>query len=421
VIELSLIYYVLKNNDDMTLLKLDESKFLDSKVKAYLTRLKDYKAEYEILPSVKDFQTLVNNDKLFDDVKEIGDSLLPFYLTQVEERYNKYTFFNKLYDVINTSKENEFGEVVSQVQELILDTQQESVAIEEVDCSEPFEEEEFITRIPLGLGRFDDVNGGLASSELALLGGHRGQGKSILALHSALTRFLNGKTVAFISIEMRASEVKFRLDAMVTGLPVKDIQFNRLDDGQIRTYFQRKATTFCEPDLEFQEYIMTAPVNKSEFTKAYSKLKRKDNKFFLYDLPLCNLSDINYIANKLKKIHKLNFMIVDYLNIIKVPSASDSIDWKVQLQRSEGLKTIARSTDIALLSPIQISDEGVVKFAKAIEDPVDLSIFFSKQKSNEAQDALNLYVSKIRNGTDLKFSMVFNKENLRVSRLKDKD
>jgi len=417
VIELSLLHYVLSHKDDMTLLKLDESKFLDNKVKSYLIRIKEYKEKHNLIPTVEDFRTLVNNAKLFEDIKEVSEGLLPFYLEQIDERHNKYNFFNGLYDILDSSKENVFGDVVSQVQELLLSTQQESNTIEEVDCSEPFEEEEFITRVPLGLGNFDTVNGGLAASELALLGGYRGQGKSILALHTSLSRFRTGKTVGFISIEMRASEVKFRLDAMVTGLPVKDIQFNRLTDEQVRTYYLKKAYTFCTPNPEFHQYILNTPVDKSQFKRAYSKLERKQNKFFLYDLPLCNLSDVNYIATKLKKLHSLNYLVVDYLNIIKVPSATDSLDWKVQLQRSEGLKTIARSTDISLLSPIQISDEGVVKFAKAIEDPVDLSIFFKKAKAGDNQDSLNLYVSKIRNGTDIQFSMIFNKINLRVDKL----
>jgi hypothetical protein len=261
VIELSLLYYVLDNKDEMTLLKLDESKFLDNKVKSYLTRIKEYKEKHDLIPSIEDFRTLINNDKLFEDCKKISEGLLPFYLEQVDERHNKYTFFNSLYDILNSSKETVFGDVVGQVQELLLDTQQESSGIEEVDCSVPFEEEEFITRIPLGLGAFDATNGGLASSELALLGGHRGQGKSVLALHTALSRFLNGKTVGFISIEMRASEVKFRLDAMVTGLPVKDIQFNTLSDEQLRTYFLRKARAFCETTSEFAEYITKAQVD----------------------------------------------------------------------------------------------------------------------------------------------------------------
>ena len=401
----------------MTLLKLDESKFLDTKVKSYLTRIKEYKEKHDLIPTIEDFRALINNDKLFEDITEISEGLLPFYLEQVEERYNKYNFFNNLYDILNTSKETVFGETISQVQELLLDTQQESSGIEEVDCSEPFEEEEFITRLPLGLGKFDEINGGLAASELALLGGYRGQGKSILALHTALNRFKAGKTVGFISIEMRASEVKFRLDAMVTGLPVKDIQFNKLTDDQLKLYFRKKSEFFCTDLQDFHNFLLKPNISKLDMIKAYSTLKRKKNKFFLYDLPLCNLSDINYLANKLKKLHSLNYLVVDYLNIIKVPSASDSIDWKVQLQRSEGLKTIARSTDISLLSPIQISDEGVVKFAKAIEDPVDLSIFFQKTKSGDATDNLNLYVSKIRNGTDIKFSLIFNKMNLRVSKL----
>jgi replicative DNA helicase len=422
VIEKSLLYYLLERKDEMLLTRLDEDKFLDSKIKSYITRIKEYKEKHNLIPSTDEFQTLVNNHTLFEDTKLIGPGLIPFYLDQIDERNSKYNFFNSMYDIINTKNDYEFNEIVDKVQELLLTTNTENDKIEDIDCSEVFSEEDVLIRSPLGLGKFDKVNGGLASSELALLGGHRGQGKSILALNTALNRFRMGKTVGFISIEMRASEVKFRLDAMVTGLPVKDIQRDRLTRDQLITYFTRKARLFCDDTVEFINMINRDPdINKSKMMKAYSQLPRKENKFFLYDLPTCNLTDINYITTKLRKIHKLNYLVVDYLNIIKVPSATDSIDWKVQLQRSEGLKTIARKNDIALLAPIQISEEGVVKFSKAIEDPVDVSIFFKKTKNNSTSDSLTLYTSKIRNGTECSFNLLFDRSCLRVREFEEKD
>jgi predicted ATP-dependent serine protease len=132
------------------------------------------------------------------------------------------------------------------------------------------------------------------------------------------------------------------------------------------------------------------------------------------------LSDINYITAKLKKTYHLNYLVVDYLNIIKMPGVTDSIDWKVQIARAEGLKTIARSNDIGILSPMQIDEEGKVKFAKAIEDCVDVSLLFKKTKGGN-NDTLNLYTSKIRNGTDCKFSLLFNKTNLKISPLREQN
>ena len=418
MIELSVLHYILTSQDYMTLLAIDESKLLDTKIKKYFTKLKEYKEKYDKFPTLQDFTILVNNENLFNNVKVITKALIPFYLDQIDERYNKYQFFDKLYNVINT--EENFEDTITQVQEVLLDTQKDSGRIEEVDCSQMPEQEDFITRIPLGLGKFDEVNGGLAASELALLGGHRGSGKSILALHTALTRYKLKKSVAFISIEMRASEVRFRIDAMVTGLPAKDIQFDKLSEDQLRTYFLKKANFFCVPDAEFMELLKADHVDKPSLVVAYNKLPRKEHKFFLYDMPLCNLSDINYIAAKLKQLHKLNYLVVDYLNIIKVPGVTDGIDWKVQIARAEGLKTIARSNDLSILSPIQIDEEGKVKFAKAIEDCVDVSLLFNKSKGGN-NDTFNLYTSKIRNGTECKFSLLFNKINLRVTSLKDID
>ena len=212
---------------------------------------------------------------------------------------------------------------------------------------------------------------------------------------------------------MRSNEVGFRLDSMSTGLPIKEIQFNRISEDNIQQYYLKKARLFCKGNRD-QEFLQTN--NKNALIKIYNDMPKKDNKFFLYDMPSCTLTNVAFIAQKLKKLHNLKFLVVDYLNIIKIPTADDPISWKAQIQRSEGLKSIARENDIAILSPMQTDEESKVKFGKAIEDVADLSLIFKKAKVNEAGSTkLNLVTSKIRNGTEVAFSLFMNKTNLTIS------
>lgn len=411
MIELTLLKYIINNADEVVLTQLEERHFLDTQCKSYLKLIKEQKVLSDKIITEADLETLVKTPEIFLDIPTITDALVPFYIEQVRERYNKYNFFNSLYDTIQSDAT--FEETIDSVQNLLLQTGSQNQTILDIDCSELRDTtEDFILRKPLGFGKFDEINGGLGVSELCLLGGHRGSGKSVLALHSALSRFKLGDTVAFISIEMRYNEVGFRLDSMSTGLPIKDIQFNRLDITSLKQYYLRKSHVFCK-DNKDREFLKAK--TKNELITIYNSLEKKKNKFFLYDLPSCTLTDIAFIAQKLKKLHNLKYLVVDYLNIIKVPGTDDPIGWKTQIQRAEGLKSIARENDVAMFSPMQTDDEAKVKFARAIEDPVDLSLIFKKAKlGEEGSNKFKIFTSKIRNGTECEFSLFMNKENLEI-------
>ena len=411
MIELTLLKYIINSSDDILLTQLEERQLLDTQCKSYLKHIKEQKTLSDKIITEADLENLVKTPEIFKDIPDISEALVPYYLEQVKERFNKYNFFNSLYDTIQSDAT--FEETVDTVQNILLQTGSQNQTILDIDCSVLRDTtEDFIMRKPLGFGKFDEINGGLGTSELALLGGHRGSGKSVLALHSALQRFKLGDTVAFISIEMRSAEVSFRLDSMATGLPIRQIQFNKIEEENLKQYYLRKAHVFCT-GYNDQDFINAK--TKAELIKLYTALPKKENKFFLYDLPACTLTDIAFIAQKLKKLHNLKYLVVDYLNIIKVPGTDDPISWKVMIQRAEGLKSIARENDIALLSPMQTDEDSKVKFAKAIEDPADLSIIFRKAKVNEdGSNKFSLITSKIRNGTEVDFTLFMNKENLTI-------
>ena len=410
MVELIVLKYIINKKDEEVLAQLTPDLFLDTQAKTYLKYLKD-NSENGILTEV-DLEALTHTKNIFKDIPDISESAINYFINQIKERHMKFNLYDSLYSVIEEN--SDFNEVVENIQSIILNTGKDIGSINEIDCSDVTDtKEDFIHRKALGFGKFDEVNGGLGTSELCLLGGHRGSGKSVLALHSALTRFKLGDTVAFISIEMRSNEVNFRLDAMSTGLPIKKIQFNKLSDEELVQYYLKKANLFCK-EVDNKK-LLEVGSDKNKLIQVYASFPKKKNKLFLYDLPSCTLTDIAFIAQKLKKQYNLKFLVVDYLNIIKVPTADDPIGWKTQIQRSEGLKSIARENDIAILSPIQTDEESKVKFAKAIEDPVDLSLIFKKAKVNEAgTQKFSIMTSKIRNGTEIDFELFMNKTNLQV-------
>ena len=416
MVELTLLKYIIKNTDEMVLLQLDEDQFLDTQCKSYLKKLKEEKERSTKILTEADLENLTHTTEIFKDIPDISEALVPYYLEQVKERYNKYNFYNEMYNILQ--RDASFEETIDDTQNILLQTGKQNNVIQDIDCSVlSNNEEDFIHRRPLGFGEFDRINGGLGTSEVALLGGYRGSGKSVLALHSTLQRFKLGDTVGFISIEMRSNEVGFRLDAMSTGLPIKQIQFNKIEPDNLRQYYLRKARVFC---TGYTTADFLKAKTKVELMNLYNSLPRRRNKFLLYDLPSCTLTDVAFIAQKLKKLHNLKFLVVDYLNIIKMPRSDDPVGWKTQIQRAEGLKSIARENDIAILSPMQTDEESKVKFARAIEDSVDLSLIFKKAKlGEEGSNKFKIFTSKIRNGTECEFELFMNKENLEIHQVLD--
>lgn len=424
MIALKILFYILNKNDPILLTKIDTNWILDAKVKDLYEQVLEFQEKQKTLPSIDHLIDINDSPELFKDITLLPKDSILYYISELEEQFHKYTYFDELYKTIDNSEISSFEELIDSHQNLLLTAQKTMDSdLVEIDCANSPDPEELIFKKPVGLGKFDRVNGGMASSELMLLGGYRGTGKSVLALNCAINRFLSGQTAAFISIEMRSIEVLNRVDSIITGIPIKVIETNSMTEDQLKQFYFEKTKHFCQSDAEdvqnFVKNILSKPnISRGTLEQVYKGLTRKKNKLYLYDLPNCTPSNINYIAAKLKKTANLSLLIVDYLNIIKMPNYNtkdyDPLGWKAQIARSEILKTTARTNDVAIISPIQISEEGKIKFARAIEDVVDISLLFQRSKSS-SNNILSLKTSKIRNGKELDFVLTMDSDTLRVS------
>jgi replicative DNA helicase len=68
--------------------------------------------------------------------------------------------------------------------------------------------------VPFVLGALDQMMGGLARSDLVVLAGRPGMGKSALALHVGLANARQGRTVVIFSLEMSATQLASRAIAL---------------------------------------------------------------------------------------------------------------------------------------------------------------------------------------------------------------
>lgn len=337
-----------------------------------------------------------------------------FILSQLQDFFIREETINFLSAFVDKMDMYEKEDIVDQLQNHLLELNKAIPDNEEVfDVAELsfFPSEDDFNIFPSGLSNeYDTSNGGFATQELVLLGGRRGSGKSIISLNLALTRYRQGNTVGFFSIEMRYKEVYDRLLSIISGVPFLDIFRNLLTNAQRVQIARAKFEEFYLPDPRIEQFIQDLEVtqNFKEFEARVktAKLALKEHRLFIVDDESLTLNRLNHHCNTFKnKYPRFNLIVVDYLNIIK---HDDQKDWKTQIVIADSLKSMARKYDMTVLSPYQIDASGEARFAKGILDSADRSFNFFPAAENDDRSlvsSLAIHTTKIRNGKHMSFNI----------------
>jgi replicative DNA helicase len=387
-----------------------------------------YKANLK-LPSVEEL-LLVHKDIALQDYLEtqilveenrfdkISDG---FLVSQLQDYYVRDETIKFLDKFMGGFENLEKVEVIDQLQNLVLDlskagsSQDELFDVGELDF---FPKNDDFVLYPSGLSHeYDSINGGFALQELVLLGGRRGSGKSIISLNCAYTRFKQGSTVAFFSIEMRYKEVYDRLLSIISDVPFLDIYTNKLSDTQKIQIIKSKVREFYKDTPELKRLVEEAETSRN-FAKFELEIKNykhmmKDHRFFIIDDESLTISRIDHHCNRFASNYpNFTLAVIDYINIIKAP---DQKDWKTQITLSETVKGMARKYNITALSPYQIDASGEARYAKGLLDSADRSFIFMPPDLDKDPNLIKIMTSKIRNGKALNFDVTMDWQCVRVN------
>ncbi len=194
--------------------------------------------------------------------------------------------------------------------------------------------------VATGLGDLDGLLGGLHASDLIVLAGRPGMGKTALATniayHAANARRREieanegndpkeGAVVGFFSLEMSAEQLATRILSEETG-----ISSEKLRRGQI-----------SEDDFH----------RVAAMAQELSRLP-----FFIDDTPALSIAALRTRARRLKRTHKLSLVVVDYLQLLR-PAGRSNPDRRVQElgEITQGLKAMAKELDLPVLALSQLS------------------------------------------------------------------
>lgn len=198
--------------------------------------------------------------------------------------------------------------------------------IEHIDAMHDLKCENRMAGVPSGLDKLDKLLGGFHRSDLIIVGARPSVGKTAWAISCALNAANRGFKVGFISTEMSIVQVGMRVASLISTIPASVM----------------RDSSFDEKDWP----KLTAG------TMLISKLP-----FYVFDKPVCKVSDIAMQARAWKSNKGLDILFVDYLTRLKPENSSDNKVIAVGNIATD-LKTLARNIDIPVVCLAQVSREA---------------------------------------------------------------
>jgi replicative DNA helicase len=200
-----------------------------------------------------------------------------------------------------------------------------------------FRNSDRVIGVPTKLTDLDKLLGGLHKSDLVILAGRPSMGKTALATtiaHQAAEYFhanapvepgAKPLSVGFFSLEMSAEQLASRLLSGATGMA----------SGKLR-----------KGELTSDEFAV--------LVKESSKLSSLP--FHIDDTPALTIAALRARARRLKRVHNLGLLVVDYLQLVRGSSANSQNNRVQEVSEiTQGLKAIAKELDVPVLALSQLS------------------------------------------------------------------
>jgi replicative DNA helicase len=238
-----------------------------------------------------------------------------------------------------------------------------------------------ITGIPGGYHKLDEMTSGFQSGDLIVLAARPSMGKTALALNIAINAAQEGFAVGIFSLEMSAEQLVLRLLSTESGVGHQNIR--------------------------------NATINSDEWLSVTNTASRlAQMKIFIDETPLLSVLDLRAKARKLKAEQKLDFLVIDYLQLLAGSKRHENRHQEVS-EISRALKGLAKELGIPILALSQLSRAVDSRMDKrpmlsdlresgAIEQDADLIMFLYRDVMYHAETEnpalAELIIGKQRNG-----------------------
>ena len=310
-------------------------------------------------------------EKAYDDTIDVED-LLDFAQKQ-------------LFDLVSQNIKNETRHIADILAETLKHI--EDLGNRDIDLS----------GVPSGFTELDRVTSGWQNSDLILIAARPSMGKTAFILSMARNMaVIAKKKVAIFSLEMKASELVYRLISAEAEINSKKLKTGKLTDN--------------------------------EWTQLEEKLKPLENAdIFIDDTPSISLFELRSKCRKIQTQYGLDVVMIDYLQLMSGPTDSKMNREQEVSRISRGLKALAKELDVPIIALSQLNRSIEHRTGKrpqlsdlresgSLEQDADIVIFIHRPEKmgiDEFDDGTStkgiaeIIIAKFRNGPTTEVKLRF--------------
>lgn len=264
-----------------------------------------------------------------------------------------------------------------------------------------------LTGVPCGYRALDRLTNGLQKTDLIILAGRPGSGKTSFGTNIAYNAAREDKRVAVFSLEMGNRQLARRLMSMDSGVDMQRLRSGFIEDNEW------DAVT-------------------------HSGGKLGDLPIWINDTSDSPISSMRAQLRRLIQDQGVDLVIVDYLQLMDAEDDGKNHENRVQVisEISRGLKRIAKEFDVPVLALAQLSravEQRAIKIpmlsdlkeSGSIEEAADLVLFIYRddyyaemeKRESKRPNVADIYIAKHRNGPVGMISLYFKSDQTKFYNL----
>ncbi len=256
--------------------------------------------------------------------------------------------------------------------------------------------------VPSGFKDLDELFGGFRGGDLVILAARPGVGKTSFALNLAVNAAKAGTTVAFLSLEMSASQLTQRILCSEARVNLGNVRQGRMTDSDWMAIIEASNTLY---NLDI----------------------------YIDDTPALSILELRAKARRELRSKEKGLIVVDYLQLMQPPRARADGNRAVEVgEISRGLKVLAKEMNMPVIALSQLSRAVEMRGKKrpmlsdlresgSIEQDADIVMFIdrSMDEMEAEQDGrpdlgtAEIIVAKHRNGPTRDITLSFSAEHTR--------
>jgi len=310
-----------------------------------------------------------------------------------EEKEDAKILLDKAEHLIFEVSERNLGQSFVPIKEILQDS------FEKIENL--YHRDEFITGTPSGFDEFDDITTGFQPSELIVIAGRPGMGKTAFCMTIAQYIAVSKNTpVALFSLEMSKSQLVQRMLCSEARVDAHNLRKGRLAESDWPTLSMAAGR------------LASAPI-------------------FIDDTAGITCLEIKAKARRLKAQHNLGLVIIDYLQLITSSGRVENRQQEIS-EISRSLKGLARELNVPVIAVSQLSRAVEQRIERrprlsdlresgAIEQDADLVVFLYREEyykpKTDRKGIAEVIISKQRNGPTGQIDLAFVKEYAKFENL----